>query len=176
MNSAFTGWYTTGLYPPTGTSGYTLRYDGTNQLPQVHRPVVAALRYRSTDIDHTQSGDWVQLALNLELYDHDSILNSTTTITVPSGYTWMKVQGNIRWDGNATGVRAVRLVDSGGSNLTPSVQTYIPAASSVVLDVPFESYWVPVTGAETYSIETLQSSGDPLAIRLGSTYLNVEFK
>jgi len=169
-------WMVIGMALPKGTAGYILRDDGTNDLPQWSLPVVDALRYRSTDINHTSSGNWVTLALNSETRDPTNALSSTTTITVPSGYTWMKVQGNVRFDSNATGVRAVRLVDSIGNNLSPGVQTLLPAGTSSVFDVPLESYWVAVVAAETYSVEALQSSGGTLAILADYTYLNVEFK
>lgn len=144
-------------------------------------PVVGAYLYTNA----TQSiatATWTGLNHNTVVYEHVECVASSgsparTVITVPAGYSWMRVTSSAMFDSNATGARAMRLVTGAEAELTPPVQASMGAATdATAVVVNLDSGWISVTPADTYNVQVWHNRGSALDVRANYTRTTVEFQ
>lgn len=105
---------------------------------------------------------------------------TTTVITVPSGYTFMKIVANIHFTNNATGLRGISVYSTNSSgdtetDLIPVVFVTSDSASSTVqTSMQVDTGWRRVSAGQYYKVATYQTSGGVLSILNGS-WFSVEF-
>lgn len=93
---------------------------------------------------------------------------SPTLVTVPVGYTRVKITVNLNWASNSTGVRFVIALKNGATVTQPSVIVAAAFESCATATSP----WLTVTAGDTLEIQVRQSSGGNLNLNGGSGTFN----
>lgn len=147
------------------------------------RTPAGLLMYKTVDTGAAASGfNTVTFGVNTtDVYDTvDAHTGGNNYWTVPVGYTWMRVVGQVAIYADATGIRGANLYDNtAGTNLTPRVRTLVPTAGSGTdTIVQINSGWLQVTAGNNYVLQGYHSgSTDPtLTYSATDTWVMVEFK
>lgn len=132
----------------------------------------------------TATGGWARIGFVdndlSSIFDSDSMLiindgagSNSGKFTIPTGMTgaW-RVSAHVAWDANATGIRAVHLIESDGS---PTLVYSTHQASGTGDSTEGFSAVMTLTAGVTYQFEVYQSSGGNLNILGNYTYISAEF-
>lgn len=163
---------------PTGTAGYMLRSDGTDTAWT--QPVYGIRAYRGTNQSHGTSNTHVAVVFDTETYDHGTAINASTgLISVPTGYTWYKVNCTVEFAANTTGYRSLALAtttDSSGSTRFERGDTNNAATGGLTTRLNINTGWIPSSVASSFYVMAFQNSGGALNMLADQTKLYVEFR
>lgn len=95
-----------------------------------------------------------------EVSGHSTSTNNSR-LTVPSGYTKVRLTGYVVWASNSNLQRYIFLLKNGGATAIQAAQ--IAAINEAPLELV--SRWMPVTAGDYFELQALQNSAGALSLR-----------
>ena len=112
-----------------------------------------------------------------EEYDTDNIHDNVTNnsrLTVPAGITQVRVSGQVRWEGNATGERQF-IIQKNGVNVEGAGAHYIPAGTTSNRVFGATTPALSVVAGDYFTAVVFQSSGVAIEVQVsGETWFAME--
>lgn len=105
--------------------------------------------------------------------------NGHSNTTNPSRYTapvsgTYAVDGAITFDGNATGIRAVKIYKNGSA--VTGTNLWEPTSGTNFVTISIPAFSVPCLVGDYLEIAAFQNTGHPFNIKAVGAYMHVEFK
>ena len=107
------------------------------------------------------------------IYDTDSIVTSTSVLTVPSDVTMVRVYGQVSYAVGAGYQRNAYIYKNGGV-LTPQCFVSIPVNTTLTPTVQITTGPISVSGGDTFSLYGFQDSGGAILITSSLTWFAME--